>query len=80
MTQVQLTSEFGRLSSGPICKHANIPFRVVHLGLSAKQFLLAGLVGIVSSDLITVLLGLKERDQVNPRPHLLSCELTVEEK
>lgn len=58
----------------------NAPVGVVDLGLGAEEFLLAGLVGVVSADLVAVFFGLKEGDQVDTRPHLFARELTVAEK
>lgn len=58
-------------------KKCSVPVRVVHLGLGAQQRLLARLVRVVSPDLVAVFLGLEERDEVDARPHLFSCELTI---
>lgn len=50
--------------------------RVVHLGVLAQERLLAVLVGQVPADLVAVLFGLKEGDQVNAGPHFFATELT----
>lgn len=54
-----------------------VPLRVVDLGVLAKQLLLAALVGPEASDLVSVFLGLQERNQVDAGPHLFAGELTV---
>jgi hypothetical protein len=44
--------------------------------LGAQELLLASLVGVVTADLITVLLSLEERSEVETAPHLLTGKLT----
>lgn len=51
---------------------------MVDLLLATKELLLAGRVGEVTTDLVTVLLGLEERSQVHTGPHLLTGKLTIE--
>lgn len=55
-----------------------VPVAVVHLGLGTQKLLLAGLVGQHPADLVAVLLGLQQGDQVDARPHLLSCQFAGE--
>lgn len=52
------------------------PVGMVDLDVLAQQFLLAGLLGQVAPDLIAVLFGLEEGDQVDAAPHLLAGEFT----
>ena len=52
----------------------NAPVRVIHLDVLAEQFLLARLVGQVAADVVAVLFGLEERDQVDAGPHLFAGE------
>ena len=56
----------------------NAPVRVIHLDVLAEQFLLARLVGQVAADVIAVLFGLEERDQVDAGPHLFAGEFAKE--
>lgn len=53
---------------------------MVDLGIFPKELLLALLVGQVPPDLVTVLLGLQERDQVNASPDLLTRVFAVRGK
>lgn len=55
----------------------NLLVVVVHLGVLARKLLLALLVGKVSADLVAVLLGLQQRNQVDARPHLLAGQLAT---
>lgn len=55
----------------------NLLVVVVDLGVLARKLLLALLVGKVSTDLIAVLLGLQQRNQVDARPHLLAGQLAT---
>lgn len=58
----------------------NIPVAVVDLCLCAEQLSLTGLVGKVTTDLVTVLLCLQHGDKVDTRPHLFASEFAVGEK
>lgn len=58
----------------------NIPVAVVDLCLCAEQFSLTGLVGKVTTDLVTVLLCLQHGDKVDTGPHLFASEFAVGEK
>lgn len=53
------------------------PVGVVNLGVVAQKLLLALLVGQVSSDLITVLFGLEEGNEVDASPHLFTAEFAI---
>jgi hypothetical protein len=55
----------------------NIPIGVVDLGICAEKLLLARLIGVVPTDLVTVLLSLEERSDVVTGPHLLTGELAI---
>lgn len=49
---------------------------MINLGVLAHQLLLARLVGQVAADLVAVLLGLEQRDQVDAAPHLFAGKFT----
>jgi hypothetical protein len=78
---VSITQQSSRTQSQWMCRiESCVPIRVVWLGLSTEKLLLTSLVGKVSTDLVTVFFGLKERDKVDTRPHLLTGEFTIQLK
>jgi hypothetical protein len=56
-------------------RRRSVPIRVVNSHVFPQKLLLSRLVRQVPPDLVAVLLGLEERDEVDARPHLLAGEL-----
>lgn len=52
---------------------------MVNTSIVTEKLLLALLIGEMSTDLIAVFLGLKERDEVDASPHLFTGEFAVGE-
>lgn len=71
LTDIHLLRLLGRNSKGRLDEAV----AVVHLEvLTAHELALAGLVGQVAADLVAVLLGLQDGDEVDAGPHLLAGE------
>lgn len=55
----------------------NLLVRVIHLCVLAHELLLALLISEVPTDLVAVLLGLEERNQMDTRPHLFASKFAA---
>lgn len=60
-----------------IYEENHVPITVIRARRCPQKLLLSRQIGIVSSDLITIFLRLKQRRQVYSAPHLLACEFVL---